>query len=278
MRPRVNVSARQRFVGLSACRGPLVAITLADHLVVPPERPNVVMPRQQQPDKAIAKKPTASPAPAPHPLSLAAFLSTMAARVNRLNDACIEPVTFRAIPLKPQANRKVYKGRVYCGLQDVAGRETMDATVAEQDIEAVPWGVEATLTGLVVYRVNLQGKIQPEFRIDSVAASGAARLRPRAEANRRPPRSWWTDPGSSSSRASSTTSGPSWLDYLVSTFRRCYAECVGSPSLADRPRFPVLLQPRGRTNNRQYNPPRAPPEPGQRDVSRGKMRPRRRPT
>jgi hypothetical protein len=71
----------------------------------------------------------------------------------------------------------------------------MDATVAEQDIEAVPWGVEATLTGLVVYRVNLQGKIQPEFRIDSVAASGAARLRPReeleqrwAEAIRRPKR------------------------------------------------------------------------------------------
>jgi hypothetical protein len=76
----------------------------------------------------------------------------------------------------------------------------MDATVAEQDIEAVPWGVEAPLTGLVVYRVNLQGKIQPEFRIDSVAASGAARLRPRAEAIRRPkrelsPPSSWTAPG-----------------------------------------------------------------------------------
>jgi exodeoxyribonuclease VII large subunit len=154
------------------------------------ERPHPVNSRENQADSTGTKKAPVSLIPVrelipPPALSLSAFLSTMEARINRLNDAAAEPVTLRAIPIKPPAHRKSYNGRVYCGLKDPVGRETVDATVAESQIESVPWGVEATLTGLVVYRVSPTGKIEPLFRIDSVFASGHARVRPREELEKR---------------------------------------------------------------------------------------------
>jgi hypothetical protein len=112
--------------------------------------------------------PRTAPTPAPPSdgatspaLTLGSFLAALAARLNRLKDAAVAPVKVRAIPLPP-AGLKVYSGRVYCGPQDVAGRDTMDATVAEAQTDAVPWNVEALVTGLVSVRVGLYGKLVAE--------------------------------------------------------------------------------------------------------------------
>jgi len=56
-------------------------------------------------------------------LSLASFLMSLTARINRGNDANIQPVSIRAIPIKPPSNRKSYNGILYCGLQDPNGRD-----------------------------------------------------------------------------------------------------------------------------------------------------------
>ena len=117
-------------------------------------------------------------------LSLASFLMSLTARINRGNDANIQPVSIRAIPIKPPSNRKSYNGIVYFGLQDPNGRETIDASIAEKLIESVPWGVESTIVGLVNYRVN-SGQIRPEIRIDSLRESGNGRLRSRGELEKR---------------------------------------------------------------------------------------------
>ncbi len=71
------------------------------------------------------------------PLTLGTFLAALAARINRLNDAAVEPVTIRAIPIPP-ATRKVYSGRVYCELRDVVGRDMMEASIAESQVDACP--------------------------------------------------------------------------------------------------------------------------------------------
>jgi hypothetical protein len=124
----------------------------------------------------------ANPAPA---VTLATLLQTMAARVNRLNDAAVAPVAIRAIPIKPPPSRKNYNALVYCGLQDPFSRDAIDALLPERLVESVPWGVEATVVGVLAYRV-FQGQVRPEFRIDSAAAvSGGSRQRSRAELEKR---------------------------------------------------------------------------------------------
>jgi hypothetical protein len=48
---------------------------------------------------------------APLPLTLGAFLVSLAAQLNRFNDAAVSPVNVRAVPLPP-SNRKAYAARL----------------------------------------------------------------------------------------------------------------------------------------------------------------------
>jgi hypothetical protein len=114
--------------------------------------------------------------------SILGIIAVIGARLNQFHDAAVEPVTIRAIPLPPSANRKPYSGRYYCGLKDVTGRDLLDATVAETGLDAIPWNVEALVTGLVSVRVGLPGKLIAEFRIDSAQAVGTGRQTTRIQA------------------------------------------------------------------------------------------------
>jgi hypothetical protein len=67
-------------------------------------------------------------------LTLGSFLAALAARLNRLNEAAVEPISIRAIPVPPPAHRKVY-----AGLEDTS-RSPMTATFAE-------WCGRSPLTG-----------------------------------------------------------------------------------------------------------------------------------
>jgi hypothetical protein len=55
---------------------------------------------------------SAAPSEAGVALSLSAFLTALAARLNRYNEAAVEPVTVRAIPYLNMGARKAYAGRV----------------------------------------------------------------------------------------------------------------------------------------------------------------------
>jgi hypothetical protein len=109
------------------------------------------------------------------PLTPAAFLEAVAARLDRLHGADANPVLIRGIPMKSAGTGRVYGGFIYATLRDPRTGDTLTAKVPERLAAELEWGREAVFAGLVHFTVR-RGELRPEFRIDSVAETGYGRI------------------------------------------------------------------------------------------------------
>ncbi len=125
------------------------------------------------------------------PLSVSSVFVMLAARLSFAANTGQEPITIRAVPIRPSSSRRSYAGMVYFELRDpIHTREMIQATIAEDLLELVEWGAEAAVTGLLSLRTQF-GKIYPEFRVDSIRQAGGAKIASRAELEER-----WSDAAS----------------------------------------------------------------------------------
>ena len=111
----------------------------------------------------------------PVPLSLAALLESLAARLDRLHDG-MNGLLLRAVPLKAAGTSKVYGGFVYAQLRDPRTDDAIDARIPEGVAATLEWNREAAFTGLLKFKPGRGGVLKPEFRVDSVAQVGTARV------------------------------------------------------------------------------------------------------
>jgi hypothetical protein len=109
------------------------------------------------------------------PLTPAAFLEAVAARIDRLHGADAAPVLLREIPVRTSGTAREYGGFVYAGLRDPRTSDTVDARIPVAVAGNLEWNREAVFVGLLHYRVR-RGELRPEFRVDAVQGAGPLRL------------------------------------------------------------------------------------------------------
>jgi hypothetical protein len=135
------------------------------------------------------------------PLTPAAFLEAVAARLDRLHGADAAPVLIRGIPLKSAGTGRVYGGFVYATLRDPRTGDTITAKVPEPLAAELDWGQEAVFAGLVHYTAR-RGELRTEF--------SASTRSPRPARGGWPPRTSGCSAGRPPRRGQSGTCGRRW--------------------------------------------------------------------
>jgi hypothetical protein len=106
------------------------------------------------------------------PLTLSAFLESVAARLDRLHEGTAG-VLLRAVPVKGGGSGKVYGGFVYASLRDPRTGDAIDARIPEGLAPVIEWNREAVFVGLLRYKGGRGGVVKPEFRVDAIPRAPA---------------------------------------------------------------------------------------------------------
>jgi hypothetical protein len=109
------------------------------------------------------------------PLTPAAFLEAMAARLDRLHGGNAVPMLLRAIPIKTSGTGREYSGFIYATLRDPRTSDAIDARIPVSLAGGLEWNREAVFIGLVHFKAR-RGELRPEFRVDAVQEAGPLRL------------------------------------------------------------------------------------------------------